>query len=98
VGISEWENKLIGFGCDGTSVNLGAHGLRGHVEESVPWVVFFWCLAHHLELSLKDALKDMLFSTIDNMLMRVYYLYYKSPKKCRDLDEVVVSLQLCLEQ
>ena len=42
----------MGFGCDGTSVNFGAHGLRGHVEESIPWVVFFWCLAHRLWLSL----------------------------------------------
>lgn len=37
--ITDSEGNLIGFGCD--SVNLGAHGLRGHIEESVPWVVFF---------------------------------------------------------
>ena len=98
MGITDWESKLIGFGCDGTSVNIGARGLRGYVEESVPWVVFFWCLAHRLELSLKDALKGTLFSTIDDMLLRVYYLYHKSPKKCRELDEVVASLKLCLEQ
>ena len=97
VGIPDWTNKLIGFGCDGASVNIAAGGLRGHLEKSVPWVVVIWCLAHRLELSLKDALKGTLFSSIDDMLLRAYYLYHKSPKKCRELDEVVASLQLCLE-
>ena len=23
---------------------------------AIPWIVIFWCLAHRLELSLKDAL------------------------------------------
>ena len=33
---------------------------------------------------MKDALKDTLFSSVDEMLLRVY-LYEKSPKKCREL-------------
>lgn len=97
VGVADWESKLIGFGCDGTNVNIGAHGLRGYLEESVPWVVVFWCLAHRLELALKNALQDTLFTRIDEMLLRVYYLYEKSPKKCHQLDDVVASLRLCLE-
>ena len=74
-GVTDWENKLIGFGCDGASVNIAAKGLRGYLEESVPWVIVFWCLAHRLELALKDALKGTVFSAIDEMLLRVYYLY-----------------------
>ena len=46
VGIVSWEEKLIGFGYDGASVNIGAGGLRGSLEKFVPWVVVFWCLAH----------------------------------------------------
>ena len=57
----------------------------------------FWCLAHRLELSLNDALKDTFFSSIDEMLLRVYYLYEKSPKKCRELDDVVAELKTCFE-
>ena len=94
---SDWKDKLIGFGCDGTSVNIAAGGLKGYLEQSVPWVVVFWCLAHRLELSLKDALSSTLFSSIDNMLMRLYYLYEKSPKKCRELEDVVAELRMCLE-
>ena len=56
-GVTGWENKLIGFGCDGSNVNMGANGLRGYLEESVPWVVVFWCLAHRLELALRMYLE-----------------------------------------
>jgi len=62
-------------------------------------VISFWCLAHRLELSLKDALtSSSLYITIDEMLMRAYYLYKKSPKKCHELDDVVASLRQCLEE
>ena len=57
VNVADWQNKLIEFGCDGASLNISARGLRGYLEESVPWIVVFWCLAHCLELALKDALK-----------------------------------------
>ena len=97
VGIEDWEQKLIGFGCAGASVNIAAGGLRGHLEQSKSWVVVFWCLAHRLELSLKDVLKGTLFSSIDNMLMHAYYMYEKSPKKCHDLEGVVTELKACLQ-
>ena len=98
VQISDWKDKLVGFGCDGANVNIAAGGLRGYLTEGVPWIVVFWCLAHRLELALKDSLKDTLFSAIDEMLLRVYYLYHNSPKKCRELDEVVLELRMCLEE
>ena len=98
MGIDNWKNKLVGFGSDGASVNMAAGGLRGYLEADIPWVVVFWCLAHRLELSLKDALKSTFFSQVDEMLMRLYYLYEKSPKKCRDLDEIAAELKLCLEE
>jgi hypothetical protein len=57
VGLSDWKDRLVGFGCDGASANMALGGLRGQLEEVVPWVVMFWCLAHRLELSLSDSLK-----------------------------------------
>lgn len=59
------------MGCDGTNVNIATGGLRRYLEEAVPWIVVFWCLAHCLKLSLKDALVRTFFSTIDDMLMSV---------------------------
>ena len=98
MGIDDWKNKLVGFGSDGASVNMAAGGLRGYLEADIPWVVVFCCLAHRLELSLKDALKHTFFPKIDEMLLRLYYLYEKSPKKCRELDEIAAELELCLEE
>ena len=37
--------------------------------------VAFWCIAHQLELALKDALKGTFFSEMDEMLLLTYYLY-----------------------
>ena len=43
---------------------------------------------HRLELSIKDAFKDTFFDRVDEMLLRIYYLYEKSPKKLRELQGV----------
>ena len=80
VGITNWEKRLIGFGCDGATLNIGARGLKGILRDSMSWIVVFWCLAHRLELATKDALKFTLFSQIDELLLRLYYLYEKAPK------------------
>ena len=48
-----------------------------------------WCLAHGLELAVKDTLKGTSFDAVDDMLVKLYYLYKKAPKKCRALEEIV---------
>lgn len=37
------------------------------------------------------------FSSVDEFLMQVYYVYEKSPKNCRKLQDVVEELKACLE-
>ena len=44
MGVSDWEKKLIVFGCDSASNNMGARGLRGFLQASMPWIVFFCAL------------------------------------------------------
>lgn len=74
------------MGADGASVNSGdKQGVRALVQEELSWVVFVWCMAHRLELALKDSLSDTFFKEVDEMLLRIYYLYEKSPKKYREL-------------
>jgi len=46
-------------------------------------------LAHHLEIAVKDAFKSTLFDEIDDMLIFGYYIYRKTSKKCRELEENV---------
>lgn len=88
--------KLVGIGTDGASANIAARGLKGLVEQHVPWVFWMWCIAHHLELAVKDALKGTAFDVIEEFLLRLYYLYEKSPKKCRELEEIIQDLRECM--
>ena len=76
---------------------MAAGGLKGLVENELPWIFWMWCLAHRLELSVKDALKSTFFNQIDEMLLRLYYIYEKSPKKCRELEDVIIELKKCIE-
>ena len=82
---------LIGLGSDGASVNKD--GVTKALKELSPWLVFMWCVAHRLELALKDSFKETFFSSIDDMLLKMFYLYEKSPKKFRLLQDVYDNLK-----
>jgi hypothetical protein len=88
--------NLVGMGTDGASANIAAAGMKGLVEKELPWVFWMWCLAHRVELAIKDALSHTSFDHINEMLLRLYYIYEKSPKKCRQLEEVINDLKTCL--
>ena len=72
-------------------------GLKGLLTHEMPWVFVFWCLAHRLELSVKDALKPTFFAMVEELLLGLYYIYEKSPKKCRKLEGIGVELKACWE-
>ena len=81
--------KMIGFTSDGAAVNrVDKHSVKTILREKLEWLVFVWCIAHRLELALSDALKDTIFKDIDEMLLRIYYLYQKAPKKLRQLRDL----------
>jgi hypothetical protein len=83
------QSKLIGFAADGASVNRGVReGVIGILQRNQPWIIYVWCVAHRLELSLKDALRNSCFDAVDEMLLRLYYLYENSPKKLRQLRDL----------
>ena len=85
---------LIGVGTDGARVNIGAHnGLRGQMQRALPWLFWSWCYAHRLELAYKAAFSSSLFESLQEMLLRLYYLYEKSPKKSRELENISTDLQ-----
>ena len=55
----EWKARMIGLGCDGINASIGSgSGLKSYLQEDIPLVIVTWCLAHRLELSVKDALKN----------------------------------------
>ena len=90
IGIANFKEKLVGFGADGASVNQGKkEGVKTILLIDCPWLVFGWCMAHRLELALKDALSGTAFKEVDEVILRMYYLYKRSPKKLRQLKELV---------
>ena len=89
--------KLVGIGSDGASANIARGGLKGFVQSQCEWMFWMWCMAHGLELAVKDALVGTAFDAVDDMLLKLYYLYEKSPKKCRELTEVVSDLKECID-
>ena len=43
---------LVGGGTDGATVNVGEHhGMRGQMQQALPWLYWSWCYAHRLELA-----------------------------------------------
>ena len=89
---------VVGGGTDGATVNIGQHrGMKGTMQEALPWLFWTWCYSHRLELACKDALSSRLFKDIDEMLLRLYLIYAKSPKKSRELSDLVSDLKEVFE-
>ena len=82
---------LIVGGTDGASVNIASHNCMKGAQ--LTWLYWAWCFAHKLELACKDALSSSLFHSIDEMLLKLYYVYAKSPKKSKELCEIVEDLE-----
>ena len=88
-GVLSFEKSLLGLNCDGASVNLGQFGgLGALIKEKAPWLELVHCFNHRIELALKDASENSAFAKIETMLMKLYYLYQKSPKRYRELKEL----------
>ena len=89
-GITSFEEKLVGLNVDGASVNTGKHkGFAARIKKSAPWLNVVHCFNHRLELSIKDALEQIpSFQTINEFLLKLYYLYHKNPKRLRLLYEL----------
>ena len=71
--------------------------MRGIMQTTYPWLVWAWCYAHHLELSCKNSLTSTLFKDIEEMLLRLYFLYKKSPKKTSELEKIMEELHKVFE-
>lgn len=85
---------LVGGGTDGAAVNISEqNGVKGTMQRALPWLFWAWCYAHHLELACKDSLSSQLFKDLTDMLLRLYYLYEKSPKKTRELLDIISDLK-----
>ena len=85
IGILGFQKRIIGLNVDGASVNTEVHnGVAVLMQADSPSPQVIPCFNHFLELAIKDAFKNNNFNKIDEMLMKFYYLYQKSPKFCEN--------------
>jgi hypothetical protein len=63
----ELKESCIAGGADAAAVNFGSKkGVLSNIKAKVLWLVQIHCVAHHLELALKDAFKDTYVEEIDD--------------------------------
>ena len=72
--------KLVGFGADGASVNMGCHsGIGARLQRKQPLLTSVHCMAHRLELAFKQVIQEneaklKVLAFLDNL----YKLYHNS--------------------
>ena len=77
---------LANLNVDSASINTGIHcGLGVKMKEYAPWINVIHCFNHSLELAVKDIFDKTFFKEVDNMLLKLFYLYRKSSKRLREL-------------
>ena len=84
--------KIVGYGADGASVNMGSlSGIGQRLREKQPLITVVHCMAHRLELSFKDILKQSKSQLqVVQFLSHIYAFYHKSAlnrsmlKRCSD--------------
>ena len=78
--------RLVNLSVDGASVNTGIqNGLGVKVRESAACLSTILCFNHSLELAAKDTFNTTFLKEVDNMLLKLFYFYRKSPKRLREL-------------
>ena len=83
-GISNFTSRLLGLNVDGASVNMGIHrGLGALIKQQASRLSLVHCFNHRVELAVKDSFANSSFTNADKLLMELYYLYEKSPKRLR---------------
>ena len=88
------KQKFVSICTDGASTNIGCNNsLYAQLLEDYPHLLSFWRICHSLELAIKDAIGNGLLSDIKECLLRLYYLYNKSSKKLRSLEELIKDLE-----
>lgn len=94
-GLSQWKEKIVGFGSDGAAVMIGRKGgVTALMKEEIPYLVDIHCLAHKLELGALDGLKsNPQLNAVKEMLHGIYKQYHQSPKAWRELRSVAETLE-----
>lgn len=94
------KTHLISIGTDGAAVLTGqASGLIARLKNDFPNKQSVHCLAHGLELAVKDALKEVAdCNHLELFISKLYSLYHQSTRNARLLQEAVAELNMQILQ
>ena len=97
IGIDEWRSTIVGVGCDGATVNMGArNSVITRIKDGTDYIVKMHCVAHRMELNAADTAGDNAhgkhFADIRLILQLMYKHYHESPKAMRDLKSVADAM------
>ena len=92
--ITQWEKKVVAFGADGASVNLGKKGgVAALMRKEIPYLVDFHCLPHRLELALLEMQKSCKsVQELYEVMNLVWKTYHYSAKRSRELKALASEL------
>ena len=65
----------------GRQSTLVQSGILSRFQTEMPWMLTVHCVAHRLELALKDAFKKTYFVDVIDLMMQIYYMFQRSAKK-----------------
>lgn len=87
--------SLVGLNFDGASVMQGKkNGVAGKLMRDYSHVISVWCIAHKLQLSVMDAVKDVdALHKLEATLKGIYKYYHGSPKRRREVKAVAEVLE-----
>src|SRR5438552_273169 len=90
-------HQLIGFCSDGASCMIGQfQGVAKLLRDKNPHIKSFHCMAHRLELAVKDAVRSVNFiSHFSIFIDALYKMYSLSPKNQRELE--TITCKLCVQ-
>lgn len=89
-------NQFVGFCSDGASCMIGEHkGVATLLKAKFPLLQTFHCMAHRLELAVKNAIEEVnVVSHFKIFVDQLYKVYSTSPKNQRELDAAAELLSV----
>ena len=91
----DYTAKLVGCTADGASVNFGQYsGLLTRLDEGRGWLIKIHCANHRIELAIKDAFKDSIFTEVDNTYITLYNLLKNSGKIKSEVKSAAEALNI----
>ena len=95
-GMNDYHKKVIGYCSDGASVMMGSK--KGVIKlfkdrKGAPWVLAVWCLAHRLELAVKDCFKGTYMDDVIEVMRFIYQFYEGSSKRNKEAKDIADIMQ-----